>query len=104
MAGAPYHAAVEAVSAEYQKWVASLETWYLAELDKLQAARAKLGDLDGAIAIKKERERMASHSPATPEQIQAMPAPLRTLRAGYKAGEQFAIRTEKYASSFLLVK
>ena len=86
VASAPYHAAVEAVSAEYQKWVASLETWYLAELDKLQAARAKLGDLDGAIAIKKERERMASHSPTTPEQIQAMPAPLRTLRTGYDQG------------------
>ena len=86
VASAPYHAAVEAVSAEYQKWIAALDTWYLAELDKLQAARAKLGDLDGAIAIKKERERMASHSPTTPEQIQAMPAPLRTLRAGYDQG------------------
>ena len=83
---APYHAAVETVSAEYQKWITSLETWYLAELDKLQAARAKLGDLDGAIATKKERERMASHSPTTPEQIQAMPAPLRTLRTGYDQG------------------
>ena len=80
---APYHAAVETVSAEYQKWIVALDTWYLAELDKLQAARAKLGDLDGAVAIKAERARMASHSPTTPEQIQAMPAPLRTLRAGY---------------------
>ena len=83
---APYHGAVETVSADYQKWVASMETWYSAELDKLQAARAKLGDLDGAVAIKAERARMASHFPTTPEQIQAMPAPLRTLRTSYDQG------------------
>lgn len=84
--GAPYHAAVEAVSADYQKWVASLDTWYLAELDKLKAARAKLGDLDGAVAVKAERDRIASHAATTPEQIQAMPATLRKVRTGYDQG------------------
>jgi hypothetical protein len=64
--GTPYFAAVESVSADYQKWIIATEAWYLAELDKLQNARAKLGDLEGALAIKAERERIASHTPTPP--------------------------------------
>jgi len=84
--GAPYFAAVETVSADYQKWIVATETWYLAELDKLQSARAKTGDLEGALAIKAERERIASHAPTPPEQIPTMPQSLRALRAQFDQG------------------
>jgi hypothetical protein len=83
---APYLAAVESVSADYQKWIIATEAWYLAELDKLQNARAKLGDLEGALATKAERERIASHAPTPPEQIQAMPQSLRAQRAAFDQG------------------
>ncbi len=85
-ASAPYYAALESVSADCQKWLAALETSYLAGLDKLKDARAKAGDLDGAVAIKAEQERFAAHAATTAEQIQAMPAALRTLRATYDQG------------------
>ena len=83
---AAYKADLDDVAAEYEKWFAALQKWYLAGLDKLQAESIKSGDLEGAVALKAERERIAARAETTPEQIQAMPASLAKLRAAYEPG------------------
>jgi hypothetical protein len=80
---AAYKADLDEVTAGNQKWSADLEKWYLAGLDKLLGERAKAGDLDGALAFKAERERIAAHAETTRDEIQAMPATLQKLRAAY---------------------
>ncbi|MDR3404415.1 MAG: hypothetical protein P4L99_18085 [Chthoniobacter sp.] len=84
----PYHAAMAGIAAENQKWLASAESWYLASLEKMQTDYTKAGDLDSAVAVKAERERIAAHGETTPEQIQAMPAAVRTLRGTYDASSK----------------
>jgi len=81
---AAHSAAMDTVAADYDKWLTALQTWYIAGLDKLQGDRAKVGDLDGALAIKAERERIVARTETTQEQIQAMPDLLRKLRVTYE--------------------
>jgi len=81
---AAYKADLDEVAADYEKWFAALQTWYLAGLDKLQAERIKTGDLEGTLAFKAERERIAARTETTREQVQAMPATLAKLRAVYE--------------------
>jgi hypothetical protein len=102
----PYDAAAESLSSDYRKWLGAADTWYVGELDKLQAARAKLGDLDGALASKSERDRIAASTATTPEQLQAMPAPLRQLRTSYdsavkRATDERARRSDMLRRKYL---
>jgi hypothetical protein len=83
LAGA-YKADMDEVAADYEKWFTALQKWYLASLEKLQGERMKAGDLDGVLAFKAERERIAARAETTQEQIQAMPAALGKLRAAYE--------------------
>jgi len=82
---AAFKANLNDVAADDEKWVAALQKWYLAGLEKLQAERMKAGDLEGTLAPKAERERIAARAETTHEQIQAMPESLRKLRAAYEA-------------------
>ena len=75
--------AKETIAADREKWLAALDTWYATSLDALFKDRTKAGDLDGAVAVKAERDRVAAHSDPTPEQMSTMPAALRTLRSTY---------------------
>jgi hypothetical protein len=84
----PYKAALEGIKAEQEKWDKALETWYLGALDAVLADRAKAGDLDGSVATKAERERVVAHTETTAEQIQKMPATLRTVRGTYEASRK----------------
>ena len=79
-----YNTAMQANAGENAKWIEGLEKWYFAGLDKLQALRSKAGDLDGAVLVKAERDRVTMHTETTEEQIKAMPAALRTLRGTYE--------------------
>ncbi|HEV7403222.1 MAG TPA: hypothetical protein VGO11_09860 [Chthoniobacteraceae bacterium] len=93
-----YQAAMEGVKAEREKWEKGLETWYLGSLDKVFADRTQAGDLDGSVAAKAERERVTAHGETSAEEIQKMPAALRTVRTAYdasrkKIGEEVAKRT-----------
>jgi len=81
---AAYKADLDGAAADYEKWLATLQTWYLSSLDKLQGERTKAGDLDGVLAFKAERERIAAHTETTREQVQAMPETLAKLRAAYE--------------------
>lgn len=84
------HSACEAAkaggAAEREKWLAALRTWYTQELTKLLASQVKLGGLEGAVAAKAEQERIAAGAEPTRAEIDAMPEPLRKLRANYDAG------------------
>jgi len=81
----PYHAALAGIAAENLKWLAGVETWYLANLEKMQGDDTKTGDLDSAVAVREERERIAAHGATSAEQMSAMPAPVRALRGTYDA-------------------
>ena len=80
---AAYKADLDDVAADYEKWFTTLQSWYLASLDKLQAERIKAGDLEGTLAFKAERGRIAARTETTREQVRAMPATLAKLRAVY---------------------
>jgi len=79
-------AAKAVVATDREKWQAALRTWYAQELTKLLANQVKLGDLEGAVAAKAERERITASAEPTPAEIDAMPESLRKLRASYDAG------------------
>jgi hypothetical protein len=81
---AAYKADMGDIAADYEKWAEALQKWYLGALDKLGGERVKSGDLEGALAFKSERERIAARAETTPEQTQAMPASLAKLRAAYE--------------------
>jgi hypothetical protein len=83
-----YKAAMEGIKTEQEKWEKALETWYVTALEKVLADRAQAGDLDGAVATKAERERMASHAETTAEHIQKMPPALRAVRTTYEASRK----------------
>ena len=93
-----YQAELEGIKTDHEKWDKALETWYSAALEKVLAERGKAGDLDGALATKAERERIAAHTDATAEEIQKMPPALRAVRGSYDAtrkqiADQVAKRT-----------
>jgi len=79
-----FKADLDEVAADYEKWFAALQKWYLGGLEKLQGERIKAGDLDGTLACKAERERIAAGAGTTQEEIQAMPESLRKLRVAYE--------------------
>ena len=82
---APYQAALKAVAAERDKKVANLDNIYLLNLDKMKKERAEAVDLDGALAVKAELDRLGVHQATTEEQRKAMSPGLRNLRASYDA-------------------
>ena len=75
-------------AAGYKKWTSDLQAWYVAGLDKLQGETLKAGDLEGVLAFKAERERIAAGAETTQEQTQAMPAKLGKLRAAYESARK----------------
>ncbi len=80
-----YREAREKLEVDFGKWSSTLHTWYQTNLEKLQTDTAKKGDLDGAVAIKAERERLVAFAETTPDQVANMPAALRALRGSYDA-------------------
>jgi hypothetical protein len=80
-----FKASADALAAERAKWLAALNDWYSAGLDKVHADRSAAGDLDGVLAVKAERARFSAQGETSADQIQAMPATLRTLRETYNA-------------------
>jgi hypothetical protein len=80
--------ALEATAAEREKWTTTMNTSYLAALDKLLAETAKRGDLDAALAIKNERTRITEKKEPTEAESLAMPPALRSQRAGYDAARK----------------
>ena len=81
---AAHQADLNDLSAESEKWATALKSWYLTSLEKLLGESTKAGDLEGTLAFKAERERIASGAETTREQIEAMPPLLRKLRAAYE--------------------
>ena len=82
---APYQAALKAVAAERDKKLANLDNIYLLNLDKMKKERAEAVDLDGALAVKAEMDRLGAHQATSEEQRKAMPPALRALRGSYEA-------------------
>jgi len=82
---APYQAALKAVAAERDKKLANLDNIYLLNLDKMKKERAEAVDLDGALAVKAEMDRLGAHQATSEEQRNAMPLALRALRGSYDA-------------------
>ena len=81
----PYKATIQAVSEDSAKWQAALRTWYVAGLNKLLVERKTAGDLDGAVAVKAETDRVVAGTETTVEQINSMPGSLRKQRGLYDA-------------------
>src|SRR5439155_22054063 len=92
---APYRAGLKAVAAERDKKLANLDNIYMLNLDKMKKERAEAVDLDGALAVKAEKDRLGAHQATSEEQRQAMPPALRTLRGSYDA----AFYTDGYATT-----
>ena len=82
---APYQAGLKAVAAERDKKLANLDNIYLLNLDKMKKERAEAVDLDGALAVKAEMDRLGAHQATSEEQRNAMPLALLTLRGSYDA-------------------
>jgi len=82
---APYQAALKAVAAERDKKLANLDNIYLLNLDKRKKERAEAVDLDGALAVKAEMDRLGAHQATSEEQRNSMPPALRALRGSYDA-------------------
>jgi len=82
---APYQAALKAVAAERDKKLANLDNIYLLNLDRMKKERAEAVDLDGALAVKAEMDRLGAHQATSEEQRNAMPPALRALRGSYDA-------------------
>ncbi|HTE95899.1 MAG TPA: SUMF1/EgtB/PvdO family nonheme iron enzyme, partial [Bradyrhizobium sp.] len=82
---APYQAALKAVAAERDKKLANLDYIYLLNLDKMKKERAEAVDLDGALAVKAEMDRLGAHQATSEEQRNSMPPALRALRGSYDA-------------------
>src|SRR3954468_7223200 len=78
-------ASADALGAERAKWIGALNDWYNVALDKVQADRAAAGDLDGVLAVKAERTRFAAGGETAPEELNAMPGTLRTVRETFQA-------------------
>jgi hypothetical protein len=81
----PYQTARKAVAAERDKKLANLDHLYALNLDKLLKERADAGDLDGALAVKAEIDRLGRNQPTTDPQREAMIPALRVLRTSYDA-------------------
>src|SRR2546430_4839425 len=69
---APYQAALKAIAAERDKKLANLDNIYLLNLDRMKKERAEAVDLDGALAVKAEMDRLGAHQATTQGQRPAM--------------------------------
>jgi hypothetical protein len=79
----PVRQAKEALATAEEKSVLNLQRWYATKLEKLEAETQAGGNLDHVILIRKEKARIIAQEQPTLEQINAMPASLRNLRASY---------------------
>ena len=80
---AVYKTATERFDVERDKALAALEASYTAALERLQTERSSAGDLDGAVAVKAERERILAHTETAVNDIKAMSPAMRRLRDKY---------------------
>jgi len=80
----PYQSEFDAASADNEKRITELKSLYLEALDRLLAERSKAGDLDGALAVKAEREREDIQVPMGLELLKTMPVPLVKLRVAFE--------------------
>lgn len=81
----PYQDTLKTVAADRDKKVENLDRIYLLNLDKVQKETTAAGDLEGALAVKAERDRIAAHQETTEEQRKAMGPALAKLRMSYDA-------------------
>jgi len=103
---APYQAGLKAVAADRDKKLANLDNIYMLNLDRMKKERAEAVDLDGALAVKAEMDRLGAHQATSEEQRNAMPPALRALRASYDAalkgyGEEAAKGEEALRQRYL---
>ncbi|MEI6713621.1 MAG: family 16 glycoside hydrolase [Verrucomicrobiota bacterium] len=73
------------LDAESEKLRAAYKSSYLTNLEKLQTDITKQGNLDAALLVKGERERVTAGSSTSPDQVLALPVPAKTVRATYDA-------------------
>jgi hypothetical protein len=94
------------IAAEAEKAGKDVTATYLSALDQLQGQKAAAGDIDGVVAIKEERDRVANREQPTAAQLQAMSQPVRKLRATYetdtkKAADQAVLRNDLARRTYL---
>ncbi|MEI6713622.1 MAG: hypothetical protein WCO60_07710 [Verrucomicrobiota bacterium] len=79
----PYLTGKQKLETDIEKLRSSYNATYLAALEKLQADISKQGALDTVLLIKAERERIASNTISTPQQLASLPEPAKVPRANY---------------------
>jgi len=79
-----YQRNLAAIQAARQTRTEPIKRSYSAELDRLQREITSSGDLDGALQVKAERERLAAEQEPTPAERKAMLTALAALRTRYE--------------------
>jgi hypothetical protein len=81
---APYQRNVAALRANRDARVGQITRSYLANLERLQKETTARGDLDGALLVKAERERVQAADEPSADERKAMPAPLAAQRTRFE--------------------
>jgi hypothetical protein len=76
--------ALATAGAQHKDRLFALQKTYIADLDRQQALLQAKGDLEGVLAIKKEREQL--ERPLTAEEMRSLPEALRAGRSRYDQG------------------
>ncbi len=85
---AKFQAAFERdAGAAYKAQVAKLNTGYVTALDRALAAASKAGNLDEAVVLREEKERMTSGKSLPPEDLDTLPESLKKLRGTWRGAE-----------------
>lgn len=86
--GAKFQAAFERhAGADYKAQVAKLNTGYVTALDRALATASKAGNLDEAVVLREEKERITSGKGLPPEDLDTLPESLKKLRGTWRGAE-----------------
>ena len=80
----PYQRNLDAIESARKTRTAPVIHAYIAELERLQKEITSSGDLDGALQVKAERQRVESGTDPTTVERKSMSAPLASLRARFE--------------------
>lgn len=73
--------------AAYKTQLATLNTGYTAALDRALAAASKAGNLEGALALREEKQRIAEGKALPPEDLDTLTESLKKLRGTWRSSE-----------------
>lgn len=83
----------------YQTAIGQLNASFVAALDRALASASKAGDLEQALAVRAEKERMVSGQGLPPADLETLPATLKAMRATYRQSEaKLAAERDKTAA------